>query len=75
MRLFSLKFSLVFVVVFFFGGYGVDFLMDADCGGSGLAIGLGLLLNVDGLWWRQLTGVAEKKVVEREKSFVIFFIC
>ena len=51
--------------------------MDADCGGSGLAIGLGLLLNVDGLWWRQLTGVAwaEKKVVEREKSFVIFFIC
>ena len=24
--------------------------MDADCGGSGLAMGLGLLLNVDGLW-------------------------
>ena len=53
-RLLSLKFSLVFVVVvvfFFFFGYGVDFWMDADCGGSGLAMGLGLMLNVDGLWW------------------------
>ena len=57
MRLLSLKFSLVFVViivvvaVFFFFGYGVDFWMDADCGGSELAMGLGLLWNVDGLWW------------------------
>ena len=53
MRLLSLKFSLVFVVVclffFFFFCYGIDFWMDADCGGSGLAMGLGLLLNVDGL--------------------------
>ena len=45
--------------------------MDADCGGSGLAMGLGLLLNVDGLWWWWLTGVAwaEKKVVERERKW------
>ena len=57
MKLLSLKFSLVFVVVvvvfffvFVFLGYGVDFWMDADCGDSGLAMGLGLLLNVDGLW-------------------------
>ena len=57
-RLLSLKFSLVFVVVvvvvwlfiIFFFSYGIDFWMDADCGGSGLAMGLGLLLNVDGLW-------------------------
>ena len=53
LRLLSLKFSLVFVVVvvvffFFFFGYGVDFWMDADCGGKGLAMGLTLLLNVDG---------------------------
>ena len=57
-RLLSLKFSLVFVVVvvvFFFLGYGVDFWMDADCGGSGSAMGLGLLLNVYGLWWWWLT--------------------
>ena len=60
-RLLSLKFSLVFVVIivvvvvfflffffFFFFGYGVDFWMDADCGGSGLVMGLGLLLNVNG---------------------------
>ena len=33
---------------FFLGGYGVDFWMDVDYGGSGLAMGLGLLLNVDG---------------------------
>ena len=39
MRLLSLKFSLDFF------GYGVDFWMDADCGGSGLAMGLGLLLK------------------------------
>ena len=72
MRLLSLKFSLVFiVVVFIFFGYGVDFWMDADCGGSGLAISLGLLLNVDGLWWWWLTGVAwaKKKVVERERKW------
>ena len=54
-RLLSLKFCLVFVVDFFFffwgGGYVVDFWMDADCGASGLAMGLGLLWNVDGLWW------------------------
>ena len=54
-RLLSLKFSLVFVVVvvvvFFFFGYRVDFWMDANCGGSGLAMCLGFLLNVDGLWW------------------------
>ena len=64
MKLLSLKFSLVFVVVvvvvvvvffFFFLGYGVDFWMDADCGGSGSATGLDLLLNVYGLWWRWLT--------------------
>ena len=37
MRLLSLKFSLVFVVVVvFFFGNGVDFWMDADCGGNGL---------------------------------------
>ena len=56
-RLLSLKFSLVFivVVVFIFFGYRVDFWMDADCGGNGLAISLGLLLNVDGLWWWWLT--------------------
>ena len=59
MKLLSLKFSLVFVVVvvvvvvvvfffLFFCGYGVDFWMDADCGSSGLVMGLGLLLNVDG---------------------------
>ena len=55
-RLLSLKFSLVFVVIIvvvvffflFFCGYGVDFWMDADCGSSGLVMGLGLLLNVDG---------------------------
>ena len=53
-RLLSLKFSLVFVVVclfvffVFFLSYGIDFWMDADCGGSGLAMGLGLLLNIDG---------------------------
>ena len=41
MRLLSLKFSLVFLLLllFFFFGYGVDFWMDADCGGSGLAMG------------------------------------
>ena len=49
-RLLSLKFSLV-VFFFFFFGYRVDFWMDADCGGNGLAMGLGLLWNVDGLWW------------------------
>ena len=56
-RLFSLKFRLVFVVVvvFFFFGCGVDFWMDTDCGGSGLAMDLGLLWNVDGLWWWWLT--------------------
>ena len=62
-RLLSLKFSLVFVVVvvvvwlfiIFFFSYGIDFWMDADCGGSRLAVGLGLLLNVDGLWWWWLT--------------------
>ena len=57
LRLLSLKFSLVFVVIivvvvvvffFFWCGYGVDFWMDADCGGSGLVMGLGLLLNVNG---------------------------
>ena len=47
-RLLFLKFSLVFCCCCC---YGVDFWMDADCGGSGLAMGLGLLLNVDGLWW------------------------
>ena len=41
-RLLSLKFNLVFVFFFW---------MDADCGGSGLAMGLGLLLNVDGCWF------------------------
>ena len=58
MKLLSLKFSLVFVVgffFFFFLGYGVDFWMDADCGGSGSAMGLGFLLNVYGLWWWWLT--------------------
>ena len=49
-RLLSLKFSFccccLFIFIFF--GYGVDFWMYADCGGSGLAMGLGLLLNVDG---------------------------
>ena len=60
LRLLSLKFSLVFVVVvvvcfFFFLSYGIDFWMDANCGGSRLAVGLGLLLNVDGLWWWWLT--------------------
>ena len=73
MRLLSLKFSLVFLLLllFFFFGYGVDFWMDADCGGSGLAMGLGLLLNVDGLWCWGLTGVvwAEKKVVESERKW------
>ena len=55
-KLISLKFNLVFVVVvvflffFFFFGYGVDFLMDVDCGGKELAMDLGLPLNVDGLW-------------------------
>ena len=48
-RLLSLKFSLVFCCCCCC--YGVDFWMDVDCGGSGLAMGLGLLLNVDGLWW------------------------
>ena len=45
--------------------------MDADCGGSGLAMGLGLLLNVDGLWCWGLTGVvwAEKKVLESERKW------
>ena len=44
--------------------------MDADCGGRGLAMDLGLPLNVDGLWWWWLTGVAwaEKKVVERKRK-------
>ena len=52
-RLLSLKFSLV--VFFFFFGYRVDFWMDADCGGSGVAMGPSLLWNVDGLWWWWLT--------------------
>ena len=53
-RLLSLKFSLVFCCCSCCCCcycYGVDFWMDADCGGSVLAMGLGLLLNVDGLWW------------------------
>ena len=40
---------------FFFFGYGVDFWMNANCGGNGLAMGLGLLLNVVGLWWWRRT--------------------
>ena len=44
-RLLSLKFRFFF---FFLVCYGVDFWMDADCGGKGLAMGLTLLLNVDG---------------------------
>ena len=67
-RLLSLKFSLVLfllLLLFFFYiyiyiyiyiyGYGVDFWMNADCGGTGSTMGLGLLLNVDGLWWWWLT--------------------
>ena len=50
-RLLFLKFSLVFCCCCC---YGVDFWMDADCGGSGSATGLDLLLNVYGLWWRWL---------------------
>ena len=75
-KLLSLKFNLVFVVVvvvffFFFWGYGVDFWMDVDYGASGLAMGLGLLLNVDGLWCWGLIGVvwAEKKVLESERKW------
>ena len=75
-KLLSLNFNLVFVVVvvvvflFFFFGYGVDFWMDADCGGRGLAMDLGLPLNVDGLWWQWLTGIAwtEKEVMERKRK-------
>ena len=44
---FSLKFSL-FVCFSFFLGYRVDFWKDADCGGSGFVVGLGLLLTDDG---------------------------
>ena len=38
----------LFVFFFFFLGYRVDFWMDADCGGSGFVMGLGLLLSDDG---------------------------
>ena len=36
-------FFFFFFLVFLFFGYGVDFWMDTDCGGNGLAMGLGLL--------------------------------
>ena len=54
MRLLSLKFSLVFVVVvvFFFFWLAMGLIFGWT---SGLAMGLGLLLNVDGLWWWWLT--------------------
>ena len=44
--------------------------MDVDCDGRGLAMDLGLPLNVNGLWWWWLTGVAwaEKKVVKRKRK-------
>ena len=55
--------------VFFFG-YGVDFWMNASCGGNGLAMGLGLLLNVVGLWWWRRTVASHWEVNggKREKA-------
>ena len=54
-RLLSLKFSLVFVVVvvvFFFFWLAMGLIFGWT---SGLAMGLGLLLNVVGLWWWRRT--------------------
>ena len=42
--------------------------MDADCGGSGLVMGLGLLWNVDGLWWWWLTVARRRKWWKERES-------
>ena len=36
-------FYFFFIFFYFLFGYKVDFWIDTDCGGSGLAMGLGLL--------------------------------